>query len=58
MRVAIFGYVKRAFHFAAIAMPFEVEVEWFDVGGMTTSQPCPNLISRMVRYSPDIVVVC
>ncbi|XP_065932795.1 uncharacterized protein [Magallana gigas] len=38
------------------AMPFEVE--WFGVGGMTASQPCPNLIFKMARYSPDIVVVC
>lgn len=58
MRVAIFGssYVKRASYFADFAMPFEVE--WFGVGGMTASQPCPNLISKMVRYSPDIVVIC
>lgn len=58
MKVAIFGssYVKRASYFADFAMPFEVE--WFGVGGMTASQPCPNLISKMARYSPDIVVVC
>uniref|UniRef100_K1PSK6 Uncharacterized protein n=1 Tax=Magallana gigas TaxID=29159 RepID=K1PSK6_MAGGI len=58
MKVAIFGssYVKRASYFADFAMPFVVE--WFGVGGMTASQPCPNLISKMARYSPDIVVVC
>lgn len=58
MKVAIFGssYVKRASYFADFAMPFEVE--WFGVGGMTASQPCPNLIFKMARYSPDIVVVC
>lgn len=56
MKVAIFGssYVKRASYFADFAMPFEVE--WFGVDGMTASQPCPNIISKMARYSPDIVV--
>lgn len=58
MKVAIFGssYVKRASYFADFAMPFEVE--WFGVGGMTASQPCPNLIFKMARYRTDIVVVC
>ncbi|XP_062598777.1 uncharacterized protein LOC134260208 [Saccostrea cucullata] len=58
MRVAIFGssYVKRASSFTDFVMPFEVG--WFGVGGMTASQPCPNIISKMLRYNPDIVVVC
>ncbi|XP_061178494.1 uncharacterized protein LOC133187150 [Saccostrea echinata] len=58
MRVALFGssYVKRASNFTDFVMPFEVG--WFGVGGMTASQPCPNLISKMLRYRPDIIVVC
>lgn len=57
MRVAMFGssYVKRASYFDDFVMPFEVE--WFGVDDMTASQPCPSLISKMMRYSPDIVVV-
>lgn len=44
--------------FTAVKLTMPFEVEWFGVGGMTASQPCPNLIFKMARYSPDIVVVC
>lgn len=46
MKVAIFGssYVKRGSNFV---MPFEIK--WFGIGWMTTFEPCPNLISNMLR---------
>lgn len=58
MKVAIFGssYVKRASNFADFVGPFEGGR--FGIGWNTASDPCLNLISKILRYSTDIVVVC
>lgn len=58
MKVTIFGssYVKRASNFADFVGPFEGGR--FGIGWNTASDPCLNLISKILRYSTDIVVVC